>query len=202
VLAWAHNTNARDGAVRGLATLGDPRALELLQPLAAEDASLRNVSEALVRLRALPKRRIGGIDLEPGAPSLSGFGHCESGPLRHDWDFLHRTACVSEREHPTLQLSVPRSVAEAEHGAVVLLSVKRADATSATDVGLRIGHHTLSAIRVDGGWSEYRWHLPAGSLSEGTTRAQLTVAPGTRLKVDHLLLIPTTANESPPAHGG
>ena len=40
VLSWDRNTNVRDGAVRGLAMLGDARALPVLLPLVTEDPAL------------------------------------------------------------------------------------------------------------------------------------------------------------------
>src|SRR5262249_44004251 len=139
ILAWDRNTNVRDGAVRGLAMLGDPRALPVLLPLVNDDPGLNNTAEALVRLRALARQLIGGADLSPNTKGLSGFAQCQRGPLRHDWDFLHRTSCTSERARSTLWLSVPKRVADAPSGNDVLVSVKRTDSTNSVDVELRIG---------------------------------------------------------------
>jgi arylsulfatase A-like enzyme/HEAT repeat protein len=204
VLVWDRNTNVRDGVVRGLAMLGDPRALDVVLPLVSEDPALRNTAEALVRLHALDRKRIGGVDLDAASSgSTSGFAHCFSGPLRHDWDFLHRTYCTTERERAALRLNVPNSVAEACLGSVVLLSAKRADASASVALELSIGQQVLMPVQVDGAWAEYRWELPPGALHKGSLRAEIHVLnPAARVQVDHLLLIPRTSIEAPIAHGG
>jgi arylsulfatase A-like enzyme/HEAT repeat protein len=203
VLAWDRNTNVRDGAVRGLGMLEDPRALAVILPLVSDDPALRNTGESLVRLHALDSQSIGGLDLEPSTAAVSGFARCHRGPLRHDWDYLHRTYCTTERDHATLQLNVPRSVARASQGLLVLLSVKRADSSASAPLDLVIGGQTLAAVQVDGAWSEVRWNLPPNALRPGQVRAQLRLkAAGARLHVDHLLLVPRTSSEPPQVHGG
>jgi arylsulfatase A-like enzyme len=200
VLAWDRNTNVRDGVVRGLAMLGDPRALDVVLPLISEDPALRNTGESLVRLHALDRKRIGGADLDAAS---GGFTHCHSGPLRHDWDFLHRTYCTTEREHVALRLNVPNSVATASMGTVVLLSAKRADSSAAVSLEVSIGQQVLAPVQVDGAWAEYRWTLEPGALHKGPLRAELHVKdPAARVQVDHLLLIPRTSLDVPVAHGG
>jgi arylsulfatase A-like enzyme len=203
VLETEHNTTVRDGVVRGLAMLGDARALPVLLPLVTDDPALRNTGEALVRLHALERKAIGGVDLDAQYRGTAGFGHCYTGPLRHDWDFLHRTSCTSERDHAQLRLSVPRSVADAREGSVLLLSIKRADTSAGTDVELRVGELPSEHVRVDGAWSEQRFTIPAGALQLGSVRAELRVSEtGARLEVDHVLLVPRAASAAAEAHGG
>jgi hypothetical protein len=128
VLSWDGHANVRDATVQGLGLLGDPRAIELIVPLAVEDDSLKMATESLVRLGALRRGAIGGVDMLAGEAGLHDFGHCEAGPLRHDWDYQHRTTCTTTRSNAGMTLSVPAAVARATYGALVALSVKRADA--------------------------------------------------------------------------
>jgi arylsulfatase A-like enzyme/HEAT repeat protein len=201
VLLWDRNTNVRDGVVRGLAMLGDARALDVLVPLVSEDPALRNTGEALVRLHAIERRRIGGTDMLDSTSQL-GFTRCFAGPLRHDWDFLHRTYCVSDRDRSSLRLNVPRAVAQSSEGAIALLSIRRSDASTSVDLELRVGNQPPQHFAVDGAWSEQRFAIPPDVLRAGQVRAELRVAtPGARVQLDHLLLVPRTGSE-PIAHGG
>jgi arylsulfatase A-like enzyme/HEAT repeat protein len=203
VLAWDRNTNVRDGAVRGLGMLQDARALEVILPLVSDDPALRNTAESLVRLHALENQRIGGVDVESSLAAGSGVGHCHRGPVRHDWDYLHRTYCTSDGDRASLVLNVPRAVARANEGVVVLLSAKRADASSTVGLEVSIGDQTLPTIQIDSAWSEYRWNLPANALKQGRVRAQLQLqSAAARIQIDHLLLVPRTAPETALAHGG
>jgi arylsulfatase A-like enzyme/HEAT repeat protein len=190
-LAWDQNTNVRDGVVRALATLGDPRALGVLLPLVEDDSALRNTGEALIRLNALGRELIGGVDVDKrAAQSGSGLGNCYQGPTRHDWDFRQRTHCRSTNKRVQLSLTVPRAVAEAAEGNTLLVSLRRADATTATAVELHIGPLTFP-LDVDGAWSEQRLTLPPHALPKGTSRAELHILQsGARIEVDHLLLVP------------
>jgi HEAT repeat protein len=203
VLSWDRNTTVRDGAVRGLAMLGDARALPVLLPLVSEDPALSNTSEALVRLHALERRLIGGVDLSPSTQGVSGFGHCERGPLRQDWDFLHRTSCISERQRSSLTLHIPRRVAEADDGAIALISLKRLDATGSAELELRIGDRLTLPVRVDGAWHELRFPIAKGALPTGSARAELrAITPNARVQLDHVLLVPRTTSGDVAARGG
>jgi arylsulfatase A-like enzyme len=203
VLSWDRNTNVRDGAVRGLAMLGDARALSVLLPLVSEDQALSNTSEALVRLHALERQLVGGVDLSPSTQGSIGFGHCERGPLRHDWDFLHRTSCNSERQRSTLTLHIPRRVAEAGDGNVALISLKRIDASGSAELELRIGDRITLPVRVDGAWHELRFPIAKGALSAGNVRAELrAITPGARVQLDHVLIVPRTPSGEVAARGG
>ena len=126
-----------------------------------------------------------------GAPGLRDFDRCHVGPLRHDWDYQHRTHCTTRRERAVLGLKVPAAVAAAEHGIVVALAIKRTDAARAADLQLVIDGHALPKFAADGSWSEERFTLPAGSLREGRIQAHFsTPDPAARFALDHLLLIP------------
>jgi arylsulfatase A-like enzyme/HEAT repeat protein len=196
VLSWDRNANVRDGVVRGLAMLGDSRAIDAILPLASDEAGLQHPSEALVRLHALETQRIGGADLQRSA-ALSGFGKCDAGPLRHDWDFLHRTVCFTQASQASLRLRLPAAVARAQAGSVVLLSLRRTDSTQPTSLELTLGDHTLPPAQVDGAWSEERWTLPANALRSGDLKATLKAAdPRARFEVDHVLIVPRPFNQA------
>jgi hypothetical protein len=191
VLSWDRNANVRDGVVRGLAILGDARAVDVIMPLATDEAALQHPSEALVRLHALETQRIGGVDLQRQSAGMSGFGKCQAGPLHHDWNFLHRTVCLTQAAQASVRLKLPAAVARAPAGSVVLLSLRRTDSTQPTELELSIGDRTLPRVRVDGAWSEERWSLPANALRSGELRATLkAMDPQARFEVDHILIVP------------
>jgi len=190
-LGWDHNTNVRDGVVRALATLGDPRALGVLLPLVEDDSALRNTGEALIRLNALGRGLVGGADIDRRAAQLgSGLAACHQGPLRHDWDFLQRTFCKTSQKRVQWSVEVPRAVFEAPEGNSLLVSLRRADNPAATSVELHLGQHVLQ-LETDGAWNEQRFTLPAHSLPRGPIRAELVIPEaGARIELDHLLLVP------------
>lgn len=201
VLELERNANVRDGVVRGLAMLGDTRALPVLLPLISDDPGLHNTGEALVRLQALESRSIGGSDLGPDTAGMSGFTACERGPLRHDWDFQHRTTCTSDHPRSSLRLNVPRAVAEAHEGNWLLISARRADNSANTPVELLVAERLTFPLQLDGAWEEVRLPLAKGALSAGHVRAELRTQPGVRIQLDHVLLIPRTTTQ-PEAGGG
>jgi HEAT repeat protein len=194
VLSWDRHANVRDATVQGLGLLGDPRAIELIVPLAAEDDSLKTATESLVRLGALRRGAIGGADMLEGDPGLHDFTRCEAGPLRHDWDYQHRTLCTTKRSSATLSLNVPAAVARAPYGALVVFAVKRADSAAAATLQLSVAGRAFDPVQVDGSWDEFRFVLPPGALQKGRVQARITSADATaRFTADHLLLLPRTS---------
>ncbi|MET0388554.1 MAG: HEAT repeat domain-containing protein, partial [Polyangiales bacterium] len=189
------NTNVRDGVVRGLAILGDPRALPVLVPLATDDPALRNTGEALVRLHALEQKLIAGVDLEPGAHGVFGFSHCKRGPWRHDWDFLHRTHCTSARERASLRVNVPEQVARAAGGATLIAELRRVDASGSTPLELKLNDRS-EQLQIDGAWHEVRISLPAGALDAGQAQIEVRASdPHVRFDLDHVLIVPRATLE-------
>jgi arylsulfatase A-like enzyme len=183
--------NVRDNAVRGLALLGDRRAVELILPLAVNDRGLENCSESLVRLDAIGGQRIGGCDVRAGLAGQSGLGQCQAAPELHDWNYLHRTFCMTEGGTAALPLQVPAAVAAAPLGAVAVLGVRRSDAPQEVELEVTLGGTRLEPMRVDANWSELRWTLPPGALRSGALTAQVTSSnPQARFALDHLLLLP------------
>ncbi len=194
LLAWDRHPNVRDATVQGLGLLGDKRAIPLLTQLASEEDSLKLATESLVRLGALRAGAIGGTDLVAGDPGLRDFTGCHVGPIRHDWDYQHRTTCVTRSAAASLWLQVPRAVTAAPYGVRVALSIRRTDAAAAATLKLTIAGRHLDPVRVDGSWAEYRWTLPPGSLRAGRIQARLSGdGPRTRFAVDHLLLLPRSS---------
>jgi arylsulfatase A-like enzyme len=193
VLAWDRHANVRDSTIQGLGLLGDPRAIELIAPLAAEDHSLTLATESLVRLGAIASGAIGGADVSHGQPALGEFTDCHEGPPRHDWDYLHRTFCVTRGSRAELPLRVPAAVSEAELGSVVALAVKRSDDPAPTQLRVTLGTRVLEPVQIDGSWNELRWNLPADTLATGSLQARLeSEDPAARFAVDHLLILPRT----------
>jgi arylsulfatase A-like enzyme len=193
VLAWDRHANVRDSTIQGLGLLGDPRAIELITPIAAEDDSLTLATESLVRLGAIASGAIGGADVSQGQAALRDFTDCYEGPPRHDWDYLHRTFCVTRSSRAELPLRVPAAVSEAEHGNVVALAIKRSDEPAPAQLRVTIGTRVLEPVQVDGSWNELRWNLPADTLATGALQARLdSQDPAARFAVDHLLILPRT----------
>jgi len=190
VLESDRNTHVRDGVVRGMSMLGDPRALPVVLPLVAADPALRNTGEALVRLHALERKLIAGVDLEANAHGVSGFTHCQSGPWRHDWDFLHRTHCETEHDRAAVKFPLPPQVADDPEGNTLLIELRRADASASVPVELHVAGRVVQ-LQVDGVWRDVRVHLTHAELPRGALRVELRAAqPDARLDVDHVLLVP------------
>jgi arylsulfatase A-like enzyme len=193
VLRWDRHSNVRDNVVRGLALLGDRRAVGVIAPLAIDEPALENVAESLVRLDAIGARAIGGTDVAKAQAGHHGLGACHAVSPLHDWDFLHRTFCETRSAEASLRLEVPRTVQDASR-VVAILGAKRADGAEPTELRVRIGGRDLPAVRVDGAWKEYRWEVEPATLRPGAERAHIRAAsPGARFAVDHLLLVPRGA---------
>jgi arylsulfatase A-like enzyme len=194
LLTWDEHADVRSATVQGLGLLGDSRAIGLIVPLAANDESPSPASESLVRLGAIRQGAIGGVDFSTSALAPEDLWHCHVGPLRHDWDFEHRTFCETRRASTALDVAMPRSVASASHGVVVALAIKRVDAADPAEVQLTLGSQALDRVQVDASWQERRWVLPAGGLPPGRVRVRIaTTDPMARFALDHLLLIPKSA---------
>jgi HEAT repeat protein len=197
VLTWDDHANVRDGAVRGLALLGDPRAIDAVAALAVRDPTIKQAAESLVRLDAIELGKIGGVDVVRGQVSASDFGGCHEGSLLHDWDFEHRTHCTTRKDSVTLAIRAPAAVAATPTGHVLVLTLRRSDDAAAAEVKVQLGATSLSPIRVDHAWREHRWSLPEGSVLRGQ-RGPLalrlsTSVPGARFAVDHALLLPVAS---------
>lgn len=191
VLSDDTHANVRDAAAEGLGLLGDPRAIAPIVALAARDPSLTLATESLVRLGALQRGAIGGVDLVDSREIRDDFSDCYAGPLRHDWDYLHRTSCVTRSREARLSLPVPPAVAAAADGVAAVLGIKRVDQARAGSLVLSIGDREFDAIQVDGSFAEHRFALPAAALGSGQVVAHLRAGdPETRFSVDHLLLLP------------
>jgi hypothetical protein len=189
VLAVERLSDVRSATVQGFGYLGDPRAVELLAPLAATDPSLSTATESLVRLGAIRRGLVGGADLMRGDPSLRGFGPCEAGDPWHDWDYLHRTYCTTAAAHASLRIEASQQVVE--QPSVVVISARRSDKPAPVEARVTIGEHTLPAFTIDGSWAEARFDLPAGTWSAGKINVSLElVEPGARVDLDHVLVLP------------
>ncbi|HEY6877391.1 MAG TPA: sulfatase-like hydrolase/transferase, partial [Polyangiales bacterium] len=75
MLDWESRTNIRDEVVRGLGLLRDARAIPALVRAFEQDPALKNTAESLVRLDALGRGAIGGLDMNPHT-KLPGLAQC------------------------------------------------------------------------------------------------------------------------------
>jgi arylsulfatase A-like enzyme len=202
VLSWDTHPNVRDNVIRGFGLLGDTRAIDLILPVAANDPTMKNSSESLVRLDAIGLKAIGGTDgLKEKLGSL-GFRRCYRGPLLHDWDYLHRTWCETATGSASLRLEVPKTVANSAYGSFAVLGIKRTDSEQPSQLRLSIERTEFEPVQVDGAWQEFRWPVDAGVLSAGAAKARIRCSDASaRFAVDHLLLLPRT-HERKERHGG
>ena len=164
-------------------------------PLAAVDESLKTATESLVRLGALRSGAIGGTDLAAGDANAHDFTDCYTGPLRHDWDYQHRTYCSMQHDSAALSLAVPRRWPTRRTARSSRSPPSAPTRTTRRDARAVDRRRTRSTrCKVDGSWDEYRFVLPAGSLHAGRVQAQLQRArSGRALRVDHVLLLPRTS---------
>jgi len=194
--------NVRDCAARGLGLLADDRALPALLDRVTHDPNLKNITEALVRVGALERGAVGGTDVGPDAAGHRGLSECDETDRLHDWDFRHRTRCTMRARQAQLRLQMPEAVASSAYGSVALLGVRRADAAAASELAITIAEQPPETRTVDGEWTELRWRLPPGALPAGPTPAVLrAVERDARFELDHLLIVPLTADEQH-AHDG
>jgi arylsulfatase A-like enzyme/HEAT repeat protein len=188
MLSWEHHTNVRDELVRGLGMMGDARAIPALVRVLREEPDLRNTAESLVRLGALEKAALGGLDVSPDTRGLSGFGRCQAGPMWHDWDYAQRTTCETLRARATAQL--PLGPSKHTASATVLVRLRRVDAPEPCDVELAAGG-VVTRVRVDATFSDARIALPAAALIGERLELALTSSPAeARLALDHALIVP------------
>ncbi len=189
MLRWETHTNIRDELVRGLGLLGDERALPVLVGVFAQEAELKNTSESLVRLGALEKGYLAGVDVAPGVRGLRGLGECQAGPLFHDWNYLARTTCKQIAQRA--ELTLPWDRGEFSAGAELVLRVRRDGTPEVGPLKVSISGHELATLEVDGSWREHRVEVPAEWL--GGTSAKLALdfpGDGPYVVLDHALLVP------------
>jgi hypothetical protein len=189
VLGSERLADVRSATVQGLGYLGDVRAIDLVAPLASQDPSLSTATETLVRLGAIRRGAIGGVDLVRGDPSLRGFGACAAVDPWHDWDYLHRTYCTTNTARASLRIEVPESVAS--RPSLVVIGARRSDKPSTVEARITVGSQLLPAFILDGSWSESRIPLPAGALDAGRVPVTLEVTEdGAAIDLDHVLVLP------------
>jgi arylsulfatase A-like enzyme len=195
MLTWESRTNIRDEVVRGLGLLGDPRALPTLLRVLRVEPALKNTAESLVRLGALERGLLGGVDVGKQTRGMVGLSSCAEGPLLHDWDYLQRTSCTSTG--PRVQLSLPLPGASSfEQGAELLLRVRRVDAAEATQCALQLAGAALATLSVDGEFVEQRLRVSASALQTARVPLVLSCQPATaRVALDHALLLPLPASD-------
>lgn len=189
MLDWEERTNIRDEIVRGLGLLGDARSVEVLLPLLANEPSLKQTAESLVRLGAPARGALGGRDIDPTLEGHGGLFECVAGPLQHDWDYLQRTSC---RARSGAQVELPLQAAQARFGAgaTLLVRVQRADAAESAALALNLDGLALPESSVDANWTELRFDLPAELLQRPRLTLRLaSPTPGASFALDHALVV-------------
>lgn len=186
LLATARHSTVRESSARALGYLGDVRAIPNLMR-AISNESLPSMAESLVKLDAIDRGAIGGLDFAPGARA-TGVRECRRQPYGYDdTQYLERTTCENDGATVEISLRIPPSVSSARR-VLVLLRTRRLDDGRATEGTLRIGARTLPVTPIDSGWTEHRWTIPASELA--STATFTLVNPEARVALDHLLVIP------------
>ncbi len=180
MLEWESRTNIRDEVVRGLGLLGDARAVPALIRVFEREPALKNTSESLVRLGAIAKGAIGGMDIGP--KSKPGFTACHEGPLFPDWDYLQRTYCTAERARVQLSLPLPRR--DWTFGAQLVVRARASEPRTCTVDG--------QPMQLDAEFREHRFDLTPGQLKNTALPFVLACPDDTRITLDHVLAIPRT----------
>ncbi|MDB4977040.1 MAG: hypothetical protein JWN48_5381 [Myxococcaceae bacterium] len=200
MLEWESRTNIRDEVVRGLGLLGDPRAIDVLVDTLVREPSLKNTAESLIRLGALSRGALGGVDVAPKTRGMTGLSRCEEGPLRHDWDYLQRTFCVTSGARAQLQLPLPRAASHWKEGASLIVRARRTDATEPASCALALSGRVLEPLAIDGEFHDQRIEVPAELLRGSQLVLTSTCrAPAVRFALDHALLAPRPQRPTAPS---
>jgi len=193
VLSWERHATIRNNLVRGLGELGDPRATTTLVDLAWREPELDFASESLIRVRALSRSEIGGLDFDTRAGRrIRGLSNCTDEAEDFEWLYVGKTFCRLDGTTLGLAVRTPASLA-AEEGNVLVLFRARSTDPRGSHVDVRVGDVDLGDIDLDTSMREHRFELPASALRSGTTQTRLTVEPnGAPIELDHLLILPHT----------
>ncbi|MDB4990297.1 MAG: hypothetical protein JWN04_5475 [Myxococcaceae bacterium] len=198
MLRWESRTNIRDEVVRGLGLLGDARATRALLPALDDEPALKNTAESLIRLGALERAELGGVDVARHTQGMSGLGHCEEGPLFHDWDYLQRTFCVSSGPRAALTLPLPSAIARSASGVRLLLRVRRSDAADSSACAAELAGRSLGALPLDGEFRDLRFDVPTELLTNAPLVLTLSCSdPTVRFAIDHALIVPKAQHKAP-----
>jgi arylsulfatase A-like enzyme len=192
MLDWERLANIRDAVVRGLGLLGDSRAIERIATLAVTEPELENATESLVRLGALERGRIGGVDFDRVRGERAGLRRCVEGALVHDWDYAHRTWCEARPGTVHVRLHVPAAIAR-DAPLTLILGIKRADEATPVELAARANGQALAPQRVSNQWSNLHWPVRA---QRGIIDLELDVPAGATLLLDHALVLPSPAAPS------
>lgn len=195
VLARERHATIRNNLIRGLGELGDERALPTLLEVAWTEPELDYVGESIVRVRALTRGMVGGIDFDTRAGRrLRALEACTDAAPDHEWLYVGKSTCRLSGTSLGFGLRSPDAVSRAEGRVLVLLRARATEPRGST-VTLRIGEVDLGRVQLDTTLREHRFELPREALSAGTTQARIEVVDdGSRVELDHLLLLPPIAS--------
>lgn len=191
MLGWEHHTHVRNNLLRGLAELGDPRALPSLITIAARERELDLASESIVRLGGLSSGAVGGTDFDPASmANAPDFSDCNEESLEREWLYLGRTVCRTHAPTARFPVTIPQAVLTSRSGAVVLVRLRTVGARRETQMRLALGGVTLGPAEVDAQWKEARFTTEGRAL-EGVTEGVITLADeDANVELDHVLILP------------
>ncbi|MFO0695657.1 MAG: sulfatase-like hydrolase/transferase [Polyangiales bacterium] len=196
MLGWEHHSHIRNNLTQALGEFGDPRAIPALITIAARESDLSSPSESLVRLGAIGRGAIGGIDFDRASTrGVAGIGECQEGDLDYEWSYVGRTTCKTMTSEVRVPLSIPPQLARARGEVVVLLRAKSGVANQPGHATLTIGRRRFGPIALDGTLREYRFVLPSAELRSGHVEAVITMGSASDVaELDHLLLLAVQAD--------
>lgn len=180
-------TNAfrKNRAIRALGQLGEPEAIEALVPYLPEGVEMTNMSESLVRLGAIERGQLGGLDIGPRTRKLLRPAprpvDCHERAEKHDWDYRNRTWCAL-RKPTVIRLRPPKS-GEAHE---IRFRARSVD-TPNTHLSVKTSDGE-SQFALSQTWQEYVLRAPSVKPMLITLTAEDAVG------LDHVLVLPKSAS--------
>ncbi len=185
------STSIRDNLVRALGLLRAPEALGPLLHTATREPSLKYATESLVRLNAVPKGLIGGVDLDKPSLATPPFAHCHNSPFYSDWNYSQRTFCETNEAQFSLKLPLPTTAFTKATSLTLVIRARRLDDNLPLTLTLRLGSQALKPVSIDKSWKEYHWRVPSSEFTPGSHTLTVQITPATaRIGLDHALLLP------------
>lgn len=200
VLTWERHATIRNNVLRGLGELGDPRAIPTFVHAAWNEPELDFASESLIRVRAVARGAIGGIDFDTRAGRrLRTLRDCTDAAPDFEWLYVGKSHCRLEASSLTFPLRTPPSLAQSTK--LLVLFRARSLVVGGAHVVLHVGGTEVGSVDLDDTMREYRFELETSAIRSGTTNARIDVGIGvgvteetrSNIELDHLLILPRPA---------
>ena len=191
LLDYETHSDVRGYAVAALGWLRIPEIIPYLIDILVNEPEIKWTSEALVRLGAIEKGLLSGVDADPEGPwKITGLGKCYKDDLVSYERYMNRTWCRSPGGTLVLEFK-----SEYENPAVMLLRVKHLGLPDIEGLlEVKLNGKVLSVLRVVTRWEEYRISVPGDLIQNGLNRVEIdcTTQKDEKLELgfDHLLLTP------------